>query len=38
MLDHPIDMLTTVIIGNRSSRNYQGWFITPRGYLGGLTS
>ncbi len=36
MLEHPIDMLTTVIIGNRSSRNYQGWFITPRGYLGGL--
>ncbi len=36
MLAHPIDMLTTVIIGNRSSRNYQGWFITPRGYLGGL--
>jgi cobalt-precorrin 5A hydrolase / precorrin-3B C17-methyltransferase len=37
MLEHPIDMLTTVIIGNRSSRNYQGWFITPRGYLGGLS-
>ena len=37
MLDSPIDMLTTVIIGNRSSRNYEGWFITPRGYLGGLT-
>jgi len=37
MFDHPIDMLTTVIIGNRSSRNYEGWFITPRGYLGGLT-
>ncbi|MEO1619586.1 MAG: precorrin-3B C(17)-methyltransferase [Cyanobacteria bacterium J06632_3] len=34
MLEHPIDMLTTVIIGNRSSRNYAGWFITPRGYLG----
>ncbi|MGB3299997.1 MAG: precorrin-3B C(17)-methyltransferase [Phormidesmis sp.] len=37
MLAHPIDMLTTVIIGNRSSRNYEGWFITPRGYLGDLT-
>lgn len=37
MLEHPIDMLTTVIIGNRSSRNYNGWFITPRGYLGNLT-
>ena len=33
MFDHPIDMLTTVIIGNRSSRHYEGWFITPRGYL-----
>ncbi len=36
MFNHPIDMLTTVIIGNRSSRNYEGWFITPRGYLGDL--
>lgn len=33
MLEHPIDMLTTVIIGNHSSRTYEGWFITPRGYL-----
>ncbi|EDX83643.1 precorrin-3B C17-methyltransferase domain protein [Synechococcus sp. PCC 7335] len=33
MFNHPIDMLTTVIIGNRSSQNYKGWFITPRGYL-----
>jgi cobalt-precorrin 5A hydrolase/precorrin-3B C17-methyltransferase len=33
---HPeqVDMLTTVLIGNRSSFAYQGWFITPRGYLG----
>ncbi|PZO22536.1 MAG: precorrin-3B C(17)-methyltransferase [Leptolyngbya foveolarum] len=38
MLDSPIDMLTTVIIGNRSSRSYAGWFITPRGYLGDLVS
>ncbi|MGB3769194.1 MAG: precorrin-3B C(17)-methyltransferase [Phormidesmis sp.] len=38
MLDCPIDMLTTVIIGNRSSRSYAGWFITPRGYLGDLVS
>ena len=37
MLEHPIDMLTTVIIGNRSSQAYEGWFITPRGYLGGLS-
>lgn len=34
MLDSPIDMLTTVIIGNQSTRFYQGWVITPRGYLG----
>ncbi|MBE9043804.1 precorrin-3B C(17)-methyltransferase [Pleurocapsales cyanobacterium LEGE 10410] len=34
MLDHPIDMLTTVIIGNTSTRNYANWMITPRGYLG----
>ncbi len=33
MFNHSIDMLTTVIIGNRSSRHYEGWFITPRGYL-----
>lgn len=34
MLDHAIDMLTTVIIGNQSTRQYEGWMITPRGYLG----
>lgn len=33
MLDHPIDMLTTVIIGNTTTRNYADWMITPRGYL-----
>jgi cobalt-precorrin 5A hydrolase/precorrin-3B C17-methyltransferase len=32
MLEHPIDMLTVVIIGNRTTRNNQGWMITPRGY------
>ncbi len=32
MLDHPIDMLTTVIIGNRSTRRAGGFIITPRGY------
>lgn len=37
MFEHPIDMLTTVIIGNQSSRLHNGWFITPRGYLGGLS-
>ncbi len=33
MLEHPIDMLTTVIIGNSSTCNYAEWMITPRGYL-----
>ncbi|MBW4620576.1 MAG: precorrin-3B C(17)-methyltransferase [Cyanosarcina radialis HA8281-LM2] len=31
-LDLPIDMLTTVIIGNQSSRTHADWIITPRGY------
>lgn len=34
MLDYPIDMLTTVLIGNQSSRTHTNWIITPRGYLG----
>jgi len=34
MLNHPIDMLTVVLIGNQSTRQHQGWLITPRGYLG----
>jgi cobalt-precorrin 5A hydrolase/precorrin-3B C17-methyltransferase len=29
-----IDMLTTVIIGNSSTRTHANWMITPRGYLG----
>ena len=33
MLEHEIDMLTTVIIGNSNTCNYQDWIITPRGYL-----
>jgi cobalt-precorrin 5A hydrolase/precorrin-3B C17-methyltransferase len=32
MLNQPIDMLTTVIIGNRSTRLYGGRLVTPRGY------
>lgn len=32
MLHHPIDMLSTVIIGNRSTRLYAGKLLTPRGY------
>ena len=35
MLDHSIDMLTTVIIGNTTTRNYAEWMVTPRGYLAG---
>ncbi|WP_371321970.1 precorrin-3B C(17)-methyltransferase [Thermoleptolyngbya sichuanensis] len=34
LLDCPIDMLTTVVIGNQSTRFHEGWMITPRGYLG----
>ena len=34
MLEQPIDMLTTVIIGNSTTRNHAEWMITPRGYLG----
>ncbi|MEB3826621.1 precorrin-3B C(17)-methyltransferase [Phormidium sp. CCY1219] len=34
MLDEPIDMLSTVLIGNQSTDFYENWMITPRGYLG----
>jgi len=33
-LEHPIDMLTTVLIGNHSTHRHADWMITPRGYLG----
>ncbi len=32
LLDTPVDMLTTVLIGNQSTRSYGEWIITPRGY------
>jgi len=32
LLDQEIDMRTVVLIGNRTSRNLNGWFVTPRGY------
>ncbi|WP_414624078.1 precorrin-3B C(17)-methyltransferase [Calothrix sp. CCY 0018] len=32
LLDVPVDMLTTVLIGNQSTRSYGDWMITPRGY------
>lgn len=34
LLDNPVDMLTTVLIGNQSTRTLGDWMITPRGYLG----
>jgi len=34
LLDIPIDMLATVLIGNQSTAIYADWLITPRGYLG----
>lgn len=34
LLEMPIDMLTTVLIGNQSTRTHGDWMITPRGYLG----
>ncbi|MDJ0582098.1 precorrin-3B C(17)-methyltransferase [Crocosphaera sp.] len=32
MLNHNIDMLTTVLIGNSSTFFHKNWMITPRGY------
>lgn len=34
LLDTSVDMLTTVLIGNQSTRTHHSWMITPRGYLG----
>ena len=34
LLEEPIDMLTTVLIGNQSTQIYGDRMITPRGYLG----
>jgi cobalt-precorrin 5A hydrolase / precorrin-3B C17-methyltransferase len=34
MLDHPIDMLTIVIVGNASTRVVGTRIVTPRGYAG----
>lgn len=34
LLETPIDMLTTILIGNQSTRTHGNWMITPRGYLG----
>lgn len=32
LLEQPIDMLTTVLIGNQSTTFHANWMITPRGY------
>ncbi|MBO1350712.1 MAG: precorrin-3B C(17)-methyltransferase [Hormoscilla sp. GUM202] len=32
-LSIPIDMLTTMLIGNQSTQTHGDWMITPRGYL-----
>ncbi len=32
--DEEIGMMTTIIIGNSSTRNLDGWMVTPRGYRG----
>lgn len=34
LLEVEIDMLTIIIIGNLTTRLYNNWMITPRGYLG----
>jgi cobalt-precorrin 5A hydrolase / precorrin-3B C17-methyltransferase len=33
LLKTTIDMLTTVLIGNQTTRFHAGWMLTPRGYL-----
>lgn len=38
MNEHPIDMLTTVIVGNRGTRLIGGRMITPRGYAVGASA
>lgn len=37
LLDVSVDMLTTVLIGNSSTRTHANWMITPRGYFGSVT-
>ncbi|MFA7467743.1 MAG: precorrin-3B C(17)-methyltransferase [Desulfotomaculaceae bacterium] len=32
MLEHPVDMLSTVIVGNHSTRQLGDFMVTPRGY------
>ncbi|MEO1148476.1 MAG: precorrin-3B C(17)-methyltransferase [Cyanobacteria bacterium J06638_22] len=35
LLEHSVDMLSLVLIGNRTTRFHYQWMITPRGYFGG---
>ncbi|MEO1211596.1 MAG: precorrin-3B C(17)-methyltransferase [Cyanobacteria bacterium J06638_20] len=35
LLEHSVDMLSLVLIGNRTTRFHHQWMITPRGYFGG---
>ena len=37
-LEFGIDMLTTVLIGNQSTRFHANWMITPRGYFGNIST
>lgn len=37
LLETPVDMLTTVLIGNQSTRTHANWMITPRGYATDVT-
>ena len=32
MLNHPIGMLTTILVGNSQTRIFSGRMVTPRGY------
>jgi precorrin-3B C17-methyltransferase len=32
MLNHEIDMVTTIIVGNSKTRIVDGWIVTSRGY------
>jgi len=32
LLEHPVDMLTTIVVGSSKTLHREGWMITPRGY------
>ncbi len=35
LADAPVDMITTVVIGNSTTRRWKNWMFTPRGYCAG---